>query len=290
MDVSVIICTWNRAESLRRCLDSLTQLIIPEGLNWEVIVVNNRSTDNTGEVATEFEQLLPIRLISESQLGLSKARNTGLASANGKLIIFFDDDVLVDPFCVSGFWNAASAYPGAKLFGGRIEPIICGTDRSRDELLQDPFFDGLLLRKNLGPCSRLLTADEYFFGACFAGKKDFLNQSGFDTHLGKKGNEQILGEEIALQERAKKGQVIRVWVPEAKVKHFIPGKRISYLESRRYFRGMGRTHYRLRKSLLFPRLKTFTIFGFWAQFNFFAGCLYEAVSSYFSFKIRTETF
>jgi glycosyltransferase involved in cell wall biosynthesis len=290
MDVSIIICTWNRAESLRRCLSSLVQLVIPDGLNWEVIVVNNRSTDNTGEVATEFEQLLPIRLISEPQLGLSKARNSGLLNAKGKLIIFLDDDVLVDPSCVRAFWNGASAYPEAKLYGGIIEPLICGTDRSRDEFLQDPFFDGLLLRKNLGPCSRLLTADEYFFGACFAGKEDFLNRWGFDTRLGKKGNEQILGEEIAIQDRAKASQVNRVWVAEAKVKHFIPGKRISYLESRRYFWGMGRTHYRLRNSLLFPRLKTFTIFGFWAQFNFFAGCLYEAVSSYFSFKIRTETF
>jgi glycosyltransferase involved in cell wall biosynthesis len=154
----------------------LVQLVIPDGLRWEVLVVNNRSTDNTGEVATEFEQLLPIRLISEPQLGLSKARNSGLLNAKGKLIIFLDDDVLVDPACVSAFWNAASAYPEAKLYGGIIEPLICGTDRSRDEFLQDPFFDGLLLRKNLGPCSRLLTADEYFFGACFAGKEDFIRR------------------------------------------------------------------------------------------------------------------
>lgn len=290
MDVSVIICTWNRAESLRRCLSSLTQLIIPEELNWEVLVVNNGSTDNTGEVVTEFEQLLPIRLISEPKLGLSKARNTGVENASGELIIFFDDDVLVDPFCVRGFWNSASAYPDAKLFGGLIEPLMDGITNPKSSFLDDPFFDGLILRKDLGPKGRFLKEDENFFGACFAVKLDFLNQSGFDTQLGKKGNEQILGEEIALQERAKKGQVIRVWVPEAKVKHIIPAQRLSYSESGRYFRGMGRTHYRLRNSLLFPRLKTVTIFGFWAQFNFFAGCLYEAVSSYFSFKIRTETF
>jgi len=275
MDVSIIICTWNRAESLRRSLSSLTKLIIPGGLRWEVLIVNNRSTDNTGEVAVEFEQFLPLRLISEPQLGLSKARNTGLASANGKLIIFFDDDVFVDPFCVRSFWNAASTYPEAKLFGGLIEPLMEGITRPKSSFLDDPFFDGLILRKDLGPKGRLLKEDEYFFGACFAVKKDFLNQSGFDTHLGKKGNEQILGEEIALQERAKKGQVIRVWVPEAKVNHIIPAQRLSYSESGRYFRGMGRTHSLLEKPFFFPRLSSFTLFGFWAQLHFLLGYWFQ---------------
>ncbi|NDD05532.1 MAG: glycosyltransferase family 2 protein [Proteobacteria bacterium] len=277
MDVSVTICTWNRAESLRRCLSSLTQLIIPEGLNWEVLVVNNGSTDNTREVVTEFKQLLPIRLIYEPKLGLSKARNTGVGNASGELIIFFDDDVLVGPFCVRGFWNAASAYPEAKLFGGLIEPLMEGITHPKSSFLDDPFFDGLILRKDLGSKARLLKDDEYFFGACFAVKKDFLNQSGFDTHLGKKGNEQILGEEIALQERAKKGRVIRVWVPEAKVKHIIPAQRLSYSESGRYFRGMGRTHSLLEKPFFLPRLSSFTLFGFWAQLHFLLGYWFQKV-------------
>jgi hypothetical protein len=83
MRISVVICTWNRADELRTTLDSLTQLVIPAGCVWELVVVDNGSTDETNTVIAEFEARLPVRSLFEPELGLSRARNRGAAAARG---------------------------------------------------------------------------------------------------------------------------------------------------------------------------------------------------------------
>lgn len=87
---SIVVCTRNRAESLRRCLGSLTRL---EGLSAEIIVVDNGSGDDgTAEVAAGFD----VRYVFESVPGLDRARNRGAAEATGEIVLYTDDDVEVD--------------------------------------------------------------------------------------------------------------------------------------------------------------------------------------------------
>jgi GT2 family glycosyltransferase len=83
--ISVIVCTCNGARTLRQCLDGLTSLDYP---NYEVIVVNDGSTDDTASISSEF----PVRLINQSNQGLSAARNTGLAASDGEIVAYTDDD------------------------------------------------------------------------------------------------------------------------------------------------------------------------------------------------------
>ena len=71
MLVTVAICTLNRAESLRRTLESLTAMRVPRDLNYEVVVVNNGCNDNTDDVIAAFADRLPIRREFEPQRGLS---------------------------------------------------------------------------------------------------------------------------------------------------------------------------------------------------------------------------
>ena len=70
LDVSVVICTRNRAPRLRQVLDSAAEMRIPEGLDWELLVIDNGSTDDTEEVALGFACRLPIRVIREDNAGL----------------------------------------------------------------------------------------------------------------------------------------------------------------------------------------------------------------------------
>jgi glycosyltransferase involved in cell wall biosynthesis len=94
MDLSVIICTRNRAVSLGQTLDSLVAVEVPEGLKVEIVVVDNGSTDDTaGVVQRRMVSAMPIRLVFEPTPGLSNARNTGLSRSGGDMILFSDDDL-----------------------------------------------------------------------------------------------------------------------------------------------------------------------------------------------------
>ncbi len=83
--ISVIVCTYNGSRTLRECLSALGALDYP---NYEVIVVNDGSTDETAAIARDN----PVRLINQSNKGLSAARNVGLAKSNGEIVAYIDDD------------------------------------------------------------------------------------------------------------------------------------------------------------------------------------------------------
>src|SRR5208283_1040221 len=97
MDISLAICTFNRAESLDRTLAHLDTLRIPEGLEWELLVVNNGCTDHTDEVIARHQKRLPLRRLFEPKRGLSPARNLAIDSARGGFIFWTDDDALPHP-------------------------------------------------------------------------------------------------------------------------------------------------------------------------------------------------
>jgi glycosyltransferase involved in cell wall biosynthesis len=88
--VSVIVCTRNGARTLRRCLEGIAELRYPR---YEVIVVDDGSTDVSAAIAAEFD----VRLISIEPSGLSAARNVGLAAARGEIVVYLDDDAWPDP-------------------------------------------------------------------------------------------------------------------------------------------------------------------------------------------------
>jgi glycosyltransferase involved in cell wall biosynthesis len=94
--VSIIICTRNRAESLRPTLESIGRTEIPNAWDVELLVVDNGSIDDTSlAVAQAVASRMSIRRVEESRMGLSHARNRGLAEAVGDVILFTDDDVRV---------------------------------------------------------------------------------------------------------------------------------------------------------------------------------------------------
>lgn len=94
MNVSIIICTRNRAESVRSTLELIGKVTVPRGWIVELLVVDNGSTDHTKAVVNE-QRLgnLNLRYICEPTPGQSNARNTGMSVARGGIILFTDDDV-----------------------------------------------------------------------------------------------------------------------------------------------------------------------------------------------------
>jgi glycosyltransferase involved in cell wall biosynthesis len=96
MDVSVIICTRNRASHLRDTLRSLTDTRVPTDLDIELVVIDNGSTDETASILEAgIPEGLPVRGVVEPTPGLSHARNRGVREASGAVVLFTDDDVRV---------------------------------------------------------------------------------------------------------------------------------------------------------------------------------------------------
>jgi glucosyl-dolichyl phosphate glucuronosyltransferase len=104
MRVTVLICTYNRAVYLRKMLESIVASVVPDSVSWEVLIVDNNSSDQTPQVAEEFAARFPgrFRYIFEPKQGKSNALNSGVRSSGGDVIAFADDDVKVEP---TWLWN-----------------------------------------------------------------------------------------------------------------------------------------------------------------------------------------
>jgi len=240
MIVTVAICTWNRADSLRKTLASLVAATPPQG-RWEVLVVNNNSTDHTHKVLDEFAALLPLRVILELRQGLSHARNAAVAAAAGRFMLWTDDDVLVDVNWLRGYEGAIARWPEASVFGGPIHPVFEGSPpdwlTEGWRLIAEAF-----AYRDMGETVVALGPGEGLpFGANYAVRTALQRLHRYDPDLGRSGPSGALGEEVSVLEALLK-TAEGWWVPESKVLHRIPPARQTRAYVGRYYRMVGKTH------------------------------------------------
>jgi glycosyltransferase involved in cell wall biosynthesis len=121
--VSIVVCTYNRAASLRATLERCVALEPPPGGAYEIVVVNNNSTDDTGQVIRRFTsaRLDLVRSVDERKQGLAYARNAGVRAARGSIICCTDDDCLPSPDWIAAAAAAFARDEGLALVGGRVE-------------------------------------------------------------------------------------------------------------------------------------------------------------------------
>ncbi|MEO8882400.1 MAG: glycosyltransferase family 2 protein [Devosia sp.] len=118
---TVIFSSYNGAKRLRRTLDSLTTQDFPAD-QWELIAVDNNSTDDTLAILESYRDKLPIKPFRHPVPGKSGALNKALDLAQGDLVIFTDDDIEADPNWLGKMVACATANPEFGIFGGRIVP------------------------------------------------------------------------------------------------------------------------------------------------------------------------
>jgi glycosyltransferase involved in cell wall biosynthesis len=249
VDVSILVCTWNRAALLRRCLQALSELEVPPHLHWEVLVVNNNSTDDTVAVVADFYAALPVRLIHEPNAGLSHARNTAVANASGRLLAWIDDDVAVDRTWLREHINAAALFPQYGYFGGRIIPQFESAPptwvRANQALLARPFTSF-----NLGTRARPFANDEAPVGANMVIRAEMLAGYRFDPNLGRKADQLVGSEEESFFRRMRARGVGGLWVPTASVIHFTMNDRLQLDYLRSYFLALGQAQARIGSGVL----------------------------------------
>ena len=237
MDVSVVVCTYNRAPSLGLTLRSLDVQATPD-LTWEVVVVDNNSADATRTVVEAFAAAARIRMryLFEPRQGLSHARNTGIAHARGAILAFTDDDVRPGPDWVAGLISALGE-TGADIVGGRILPAW--DHPPPPWLVARPFLRGpLAIMEHAVPGPVVeATGIPNVWGANMAFRREVFDRVGlFDPRRGVTGRKLYRGEEVELVRRALAAGCRVVYDPRVVVWHRIAARRIRrrYI-SRLYF-------------------------------------------------------
>src|SRR5215470_14722752 len=93
-NITVLVCTYNRSRTLGETIESVATQALPQPLSWELLIVDNNSSDDTRRVVEGFQRQYPerIRYFFEPQQGLSYARNAGIREARGEILVFIDDD------------------------------------------------------------------------------------------------------------------------------------------------------------------------------------------------------
>src|SRR5262245_56586736 len=122
MNISVLICTFNRARPLDATLRQFFRQRFEEGYEYEVIVVDNASTDETPRVVARYVEEFPgiVRYLREPRRGQCYARNTAITAADGEIVVFTDDDVLVDKEWLNEIRSEFIRDPALSLLGGRV--------------------------------------------------------------------------------------------------------------------------------------------------------------------------
>ncbi len=244
MRLTVAICTWNRAKLLNQTLEQMHQLRIPPGVEWELLVVNNNCTDDTDAVIARHADKLPARRLYEPKQGLSNARNAAVAAAQGDLLIWTDDDVLVEPNWIEEYVRAAKCWPDAAFFGGSISPWF-EVQPPRWIVQNLKYFEGMLVIRDIGSEVRPFSATEYPFGANMAFRTEIQKRFLYDPFLGRRRDEAILGDENTVINPIRAAGGYGVWVPKSRVRHFIGANRMSAAYAWNYYHGGGRTFVRV---------------------------------------------
>jgi GT2 family glycosyltransferase len=235
-DLSIVICTRNRARSLARCLGALTKL--ERAVDFEAIVVDNASEDETADTVAKLgREWAWLRYVTEPRIGLSCARNRGAQVASSPLLAYLDDDATAEP----GWDRAlllAFAETGAAIVGGPIVPRF----ESAPPPTISPVQLGAWSCQDLGAARRRITDFPYLFGANLAVRRDHLERlGGFDERFGRKGSSLLSGEDTDLCERTLAAGGDLVYEPRAIVHHWIPAERVSNAYLRRRALATGRT-------------------------------------------------
>lgn len=242
VDVTVIICTRNRASQLASVLNSACKLVVPSDLSWEFIVVDNGSSDGTADVVARYADRLPIRCVREDTPGLSNARNRGVHEAKGNYICWTDDDVVIDPEWLSAYVAAFKRHPEAAVFGGRIIPHLeSPTPNWFEKAKYDWPLNSLLAYRNLGDEVIALSFknNKVPYGANFAIRTAEQKRTRYNPELGVSPIHKRVGEETDVIYRIFKEGGNGWWVPSSKVTHIIPTKRqtLKYLFEYAYLGG-----------------------------------------------------
>lgn len=230
LDATVIVCSFNRAPSLRDTLHALRAQQTGPARSWEVLVVDNNSTDHTGQVVEEAARDWPrLRYVFEPAQGLSHARNCGISAARGAVVLFTDDDVLPESDWLETTLTGLEGH-GADACGGYIAPIW---EVPPPTWLTERFYGFLAIRVDRSDEYPITQSGQAPYGANMAIRRQVFDRVGlFDTNRGRKGTVLASGEDGEMFERILAAGLKVVFLGGSRVHHKVEAFRLE----KHYFR------------------------------------------------------
>jgi glycosyltransferase involved in cell wall biosynthesis len=239
--ISLILCTYNRCRSLAQALESVAASIMPNSVEWDVLVADNNSKDQTKEVVEDFGRRYPGRFqyMFVSQQGKSHALNAAIRAARGDVLAFTDDDVTVEP---SWLENLTAPFEDSKWSGTAGQIRLGGHFSPPSWLPISGAFNlgGSIVQFDEGKEQAELKRAP--FGANMAFRKSMFTKYGdFRTDLGRKGKSLIGNEDTELGERLLAAGEHLCYVPTAIVNHPVLPERLTKRYFRAYWFSYGRS-------------------------------------------------
>jgi glucosyl-dolichyl phosphate glucuronosyltransferase len=248
MTISIIICTYNRCNSLADTLESLLKMASPEGIDYEILIVDNNSGDRTKPLVESFQPRFNCRLryLFEGRQGKTNALNKGVNESIGELLIFTDDDVLVDPQWLVHLWDCYCKHRCDGI-GGRIIPLYPdatpGWIRKNRDILAGP-----VVSHDLGESSMHYSAGmTSFVGANMAITRAVFKRYGlFRSDLGP-GIKGVRGEDTEIFERMSAAGCNIYYAGTSLVLHKVEKERMNFAYVMTWFFNDGRSTARVER-------------------------------------------
>ena len=244
--ISVIICTYNRDKYIYNVLKSIAENDFPRD-QYEVVLVNNNSTDCTEEECRRFHNDYPDVVFNyyvEKQQGLSYARNCGIEHSRGDLLVYVDDDATVNNIYLRTYADFFASHVDAVAAGGPILPVYI---ESEEPQWMSHFTRQLVTGKlYLGKQQREFPQGAFPGGGNAAYRKSVFDTVGlFNVALGRKGDSLIGAEEKDLFDKMTTRGMKFYYLPDAILYHLIPDRKLTkeYFDRLTYSIGVSE-HYR----------------------------------------------
>lgn len=226
--LSVIICTYNRERYIRPLLESLVANTLSK-CEYEILLVDNNCKDNTREICRKFADEHPdvtFRYVEEHEQGLSAAKNCGIHSAKGDLIVFVDDDALVDDNYLTDYVQWFDSHPETMALGGPILPMY---EKSGEPRWMTPYTRALLTAwMDYGRKVRKYPKGRYPGGGNAAFRKCVFEKVGvFNTALGRNGGNLMGSEEKDIFDKMHTLGMEILYLPTPVLHHSIPPAKLG---------------------------------------------------------------
>lgn len=225
--LTAIICTYNRAKYIRPLLESIAANDLPKN-EYEILLVDNNCTDNTREVCEMFAAAhtdVQFRYTVEPEQGLSAAKNRGIKEAQGDIIVYIDDDALVDTWYLRTYAEWFTAHPETMACGGPILPLY----ETAEPDWMTPYTKALLTAwMDYGDKPREYPKGRFPGGGNAAYRKSVFDKVGyFNTALGRKGNSLMGAEEKDIFDKMHSFGMQIMYIPSPVLHHIIPQKKLE---------------------------------------------------------------